>query len=144
MKYLFKNVDEALSFYEKKDECHLWKGLLQSGYGIFRVKNDQFRIHRVAYENSIGEIPEGLNIVHTCGSKNCINPSHLYASTDRNREKKTLKESHNQNTIQICFCVPEKLKIDLKIMCALTNRNISEFIRISIQDKIKQLKERVS
>jgi hypothetical protein len=37
--------------------------------------------------------------------------------------------------------LPMKLKCELKIMCALTNRRMSDFIRIAVQDKIKQLKE---
>lgn len=36
--------------------------------------------------------------------------------------------------------LPLKLKTELKIMCALTNRRMSDFIRIAIQDKIKELK----
>lgn len=37
--------------------------------------------------------------------------------------------------------LPESLHVDLKIFCVLTNRTMSDFIRISIQDKIKQVKE---
>ena len=36
--------------------------------------------------------------------------------------------------------LPDKLTIDLKIMCVLTHRTMSDFIRIAVQDKIKQLK----
>lgn len=36
--------------------------------------------------------------------------------------------------------LPIKLKTELKIMCALTNRRMSDFIRIAVQDKINELK----
>ena len=37
--------------------------------------------------------------------------------------------------------LPMKLKLELKIMCAMTNKRMSDFIRIAIQDKIKSVKD---
>ena len=33
--------------------------------------------HRLAYEMHVGPIPEGMDIDHTCGRRECIEPSHL-------------------------------------------------------------------
>jgi len=38
------------------------------------------------------------------------------------------------------FTLPQELLDQLKIMCVLTHKNQSEFIRIAIKDKIKDLK----
>jgi hypothetical protein len=35
--------------------------------------------HRLAYEQEIGPIPEGMHIHHTCGQRLCINPEHMEA-----------------------------------------------------------------
>jgi len=35
--------------------------------------------HRLAYRRAFGEIPEGFDIHHTCGNKECQNPWHLQA-----------------------------------------------------------------
>jgi predicted DNA-binding protein len=47
-------------------------------------------------------------------------------------------EINNTTTI----ILPMKLKTELRIMCALTNKRMSDFIRIAIQDKIKELNEK--
>ncbi|WP_181420122.1 HNH endonuclease signature motif containing protein [Curtobacterium sp. MCPF17_003] len=33
----------------------------------------------MAYTASVGEIPEGCEIDHTCGTRDCVEPSHLRA-----------------------------------------------------------------
>lgn len=40
------------------------------------------------------------------------------------------------------FQLPNALHSQLKMMCVLTNTSMGEFIRISIRDKIKELKEK--
>jgi hypothetical protein len=62
------------------DECWLWLGSKnEKGYGHIRadMNGPVMQVHRVAYETWVGEIPEGLEIDHLCGTRNCVNPSHL-------------------------------------------------------------------
>lgn len=33
--------------------------------------------HRIAYELIVGPVPEGLQLDHLCGLRNCVNPAHL-------------------------------------------------------------------
>ncbi len=40
------------------------------------------------------------------------------------------------------FQLPTSLYTQLRMMCVLTNTQMGEFIRISIRDKINQLKEK--
>lgn len=46
-------------------------------YGGPRFPN----VHRVAYIEWIGPIPEGMTIDHLCSRRNCINPEHLEPTT---------------------------------------------------------------
>ena len=41
---------------------------------------------------------------------------------------------------RVNFYLTENERVELKIMCVLTKRTMTQFIRISIQDKIKALK----
>lgn len=45
------------------------------------VKNRVQPVHRLAYEVSRGEIPEGHDVDHTCFVRHCVNPAHLRAVT---------------------------------------------------------------
>jgi hypothetical protein len=34
-------------------------------------------VHRVAYTDAVGPIPDGLTIDHLCRTRTCVNPAHL-------------------------------------------------------------------
>ena len=66
------------------NECWEWTaGRNSTGYGTFRIGRDMRGAHRVAYELSVGPIPEGLQIDHLCRNVTCVNPAHLEPVTQR-------------------------------------------------------------
>jgi hypothetical protein len=79
-----------LGRYEDKIEaepncgCWLWVGArLPNGYGSVRISGRTVYAHRASYEHWRGAIPDGLQIDHLCRVRNCVNPSHLEAVTQR-------------------------------------------------------------
>lgn len=63
---------------DRGSECWLWTGAPNgSGYGTFR----QEPVHRWAYKEFVGPIPEGFVIDHLCGVRMCVRPTHLEAVT---------------------------------------------------------------
>ena len=48
---------------------------------------------------------------------------------------------NNDDCKRITFLSTHQEKVDLRLMCILTNRTMSTFIRIAIKDKIKELKK---
>lgn len=73
--------------------CLLWLGFWsEKGYGQLRINGKIKRAHRESYERSIGPIPKGLCVCHSCDVPACINPSHLWVGTHKkNMEDRSSK-----------------------------------------------------
>ena len=81
---LWRRVDTTV------DDCWLWPGAkTSSGYGSISVGNRRTGlVHRVAYEDCVGPIPEGFHVDHLCRSKLCVRPSHLEAVTQAENNRR--------------------------------------------------------
>ena len=64
---------------KKKGDCWIWQGTkFNGGYGHITVDGDAILTHRLAYKLHYGkEIPKGKMVLHSCHSRDCINPEHL-------------------------------------------------------------------
>jgi hypothetical protein len=51
------------------------------GYGQLSVAGRMVYAHRLAFELSVGPVPKGLHILHSCDNPSCINPAHLSPGT---------------------------------------------------------------
>ena len=62
--------------------CWIWTGGKDAdGYGHTTFRNYTRKAHRMAYIAWKGEIPDGLQVCHTCDKPSCINPDHLFLGT---------------------------------------------------------------
>ncbi len=67
--------------------CYIWIGAVTSaGYGSMWYKGKAVATHRHAYEKVYGPITKGLQIMHLCGNRKCVNPKHLTMGTQSDNE----------------------------------------------------------
>lgn len=79
------------------DECWEWTGARHGKpdrdgrrYGVVKRGGRPRSAHRFAYEDTVGPIPAGLHILHSCDNPSCCNPAHLRPGTDRDNARDAL------------------------------------------------------
>lgn len=65
----------------KEDGCWLWNGDRKNGYGRVSVGGQQLYAHRVSWQLTNGQIPNGMFICHHCDTPLCVRPDHLFLGT---------------------------------------------------------------
>ena len=69
---------------QQSDGCWVWQAQLDSrGYGRIKSDGKPRFAHRVAYEQLVGPIPDGLELDHLCRVTSCVNPAHMEPVTHR-------------------------------------------------------------
>ncbi|WP_336715353.1 HNH endonuclease [Arthrobacter sp. USHLN218] len=69
----------------------------KGGYGVLKSSGKMYQAHRVAYQELVAEIPEGLLLRHTCDNPPCINPKHLIPGTQKDNMQDALKRKRIVN-----------------------------------------------
>jgi len=89
-------------FYDKiippfnKSKCWIWREVPTSGgYGIFSLNGKSIPAHRLSWILHFGEIPTGIEILHSCDTRLCVNPYHLFQGTQGDNVRDCTKKKRN-------------------------------------------------
>lgn len=77
-------LERIMARTDRSGACWLWTGRLnRDGYAEMKLHGRTLMAHRVAYQELVGRIPDGLELDHRCRVRHCVNPEHLEPVTDR-------------------------------------------------------------
>lgn len=85
---------------KSKNGCWLYKTICNvktHGYGVIRAKGRILLAHRYSWELHYGAIPEGMQILHKCDIRNCVNPKHLFLGTNADNVADKIKKGRSNN-----------------------------------------------
>ncbi len=70
--------------FSNEQGCWTWRGWGDKwGYGYISFNRRKYLAHRASYELFVGEIPEGMFILHECDNPSCVRPAHLSVGTQK-------------------------------------------------------------
>ena len=87
MEYTEKEKERFWSKVQKAGEyeCWKWLGAMKDNrqYGQVMIRNKHESAHRLSYMMTMGDIPEGMVVLHICDHPWCVNPNHLKVGTQK-------------------------------------------------------------
>ena len=102
------------------DKCWVWQGASKgNGYGNVRLGAKNITAHRYAYALFVGEVPDDMDVCHTCDNRFCVNPDHLFLGS----RKDNMVDCKEKGRTKGHYKIPFNEKLKQEAMRLLVNGN---------------------
>lgn len=124
--------------------CRNFIGCMNNdGYGTIRAPRSRkmLKAHRVAYELAYGPIPNGLEVMHRCDNRACVNPAHLaVGSHAANMNDMATKGRSAVPRPRGKRLTAEDVRMIRSVFCGFRARTISQAFGVSA-DAIRKIRQ---
>lgn len=93
-------LERLLRFVQKSEDCWVWTGYVEGGYGRLSFNGEQIMAHRFSFEIHKKKIPIGMQVDHLCCNTRCVNPEHLEAVTSKENICRSILRGRNPRANQ--------------------------------------------
>lgn len=115
----FQPMDMRLVTRTKLTEngCLEWQGTRnKDGYGQIRLKGKGFLVHRYAWMQQKGSIPNGLCICHRCDNPSCCNLDHLFLGSQADNMRDSCDKGRHSSKKPQYFCKSKLSAEDVRMI----------------------------
>jgi hypothetical protein len=148
-------IEKLMKNVTKVGDCLLWRYNDQNKkiYGSFYFRGVSMGVHRASYILHKGEIPEGMDVLHSCDNPRCINPDHLHLGdhrknmdemVERHRQSKGRKPASNKKTARLQVVATEEDSEIIREAAQKMLLSVSNFMLIAAVEKARNYVERSS
>lgn len=126
MDYKDSDLNRFWAKVDKTEACWLWTASKKpNGYGQFMMWPKLRYAHRVAFEMTVGEVPSGSDLDHTCHNRACVNPDHLRLTTRKqNLENHSGPPSNNTSGVRGVYWHKQRGKWHARVESNGTTHNV--------------------